>query len=771
MTQNRTNTTHSGVTSRISGRAALAGLLALLVLSSACSWRNPNVKKQKYLASGQKYFDAGKYQEAAIQFQNAVQVDPRFVEGHYRLAQTYAKLQLWQNSFGELNRVISLDPNRMDAQVQIGEMLVAGNQPKMAQEKADLALARNGNDAAAHALQADILVIEKKLPEAMAELKRTIELDPKNVDYRIKLAVLQSTTGDHAGAEAALQQAVELAPKSIQPVEALAAYYLSQKRFPEAEAQYVKATTIDPASVGARDQLVRFYISQDQRDKAEAVARKAKQDLAKDPGGYVILAQYYGATGNADKALAEYKSLLQEHPKDNSLRRAAIELLLARKQYDEAEKYVQEILKVNKKDSQALLSHSRILMAQGKAAEALPTLEKLSKDEPQNAVANFETGMAAERTGDSNKAEPYFRAAVKARPDLLEAQEAIAEIALRKHDYDGLNDAAAALIKYHPQLATGYYYRAGVNFGHKKNDAAVTDLKTAITLNPKWTAPLLKLGEFSESERKLADAANDYHQALEINPASNEALSGVVRLALNEKQPAKAIAAIKTQIEKAPAAPNLYVMLGGVLLGQKDATGAEEALRKAISLDANNGSAYLGLTDVQMFNGQSDAVFETCAAWEKALPKDTRPLLIASDLYNRRNDWKNAQESYKKVLAINSQDPIAANNLAFSYLMHGGDVDQAIVLAEGAHHIAPMAPSIADTLGYAYYVKGRYDAALSLFKDAADKSPNNADFHYHLGLVYQKQLDFSKAKSEMQRALQLNPKLPQADEIKKQLGI
>ena len=52
---------------------------------TGCS-RDPNVRKQKYFDSGEKYFAAGKYHEAAIQFSNAIQIDSRFAQAHYELA-------------------------------------------------------------------------------------------------------------------------------------------------------------------------------------------------------------------------------------------------------------------------------------------------------------------------------------------------------------------------------------------------------------------------------------------------------------------------------------------------------------------------------------------------------------------------------------------------------------------------------------------------------------------------------------------------------------
>ena len=74
---------------------AVASVCLLAALLTGCS-RDPNVRKQKYLESGQRYFDKGQFREAAIQFENAIQVDSRFADAHYKLALTAMKLQQWQ---------------------------------------------------------------------------------------------------------------------------------------------------------------------------------------------------------------------------------------------------------------------------------------------------------------------------------------------------------------------------------------------------------------------------------------------------------------------------------------------------------------------------------------------------------------------------------------------------------------------------------------------------------------------------------------------------
>ncbi|PYU72808.1 MAG: hypothetical protein DMG49_07165, partial [Acidobacteria bacterium] len=60
--------------------------LLLAALVAGCS-RNPEVRKLKYLQQGDLYFEKGKYPEANISYSRALQIDPRFVEAHYKRAQ------------------------------------------------------------------------------------------------------------------------------------------------------------------------------------------------------------------------------------------------------------------------------------------------------------------------------------------------------------------------------------------------------------------------------------------------------------------------------------------------------------------------------------------------------------------------------------------------------------------------------------------------------------------------------------------------------------
>ena len=65
---------------------------------------------------------------------------------------------------------------------------------------------------------------------------------------------------------------------------------------------------------------------------------------------------------------------------------------------------------------------------------------------------------------------------------------------------------------------------------------------------------------------------------------------------------------------------------------------------------------------------------------------------------------------------------------------------------------------------------GIYDSAIRVLQEAVQKAPQNPNSHYHLGLAYQKSGKNALARASFQRALQLDPKSPRADQLRRLLA-
>jgi len=227
---------------------------------------------------------------------------------------------------------------------------------------------------------------------------------------------------------------------------------------------------------------------------------------------------------------------------------------------------------------------------------------------------------------------------------------------------------------------------------------------------------------------------------------------------------------VQDQVALVPNSSNFYLLLGQIELRNQDQAKAEAALQKSVDLDKNNVAAVLLLGSIQVARGSVDQAISTYQNAIKNNPGDHHLYAGLGGAYEAHQNWQQAQDAYKKALEIQPDYSLAANNLAYVMLEHGGNVNVALSLAQTARKGLPNEAFSADTLGWAYYKQGVYNAAIETLQEAVTANPINPTYHYHLGLAYQKSNNVPMAKKEFATALKLNPKPDQADEIKKTLA-
>jgi tetratricopeptide (TPR) repeat protein len=138
---------------------AAAILLSAVTFLSSCS-SNPEKAKLKYLAAGQDYMAKGQYGDAAVEFRNALRLDPRFVDAYYQLAQADMARHEWASAYGALEKTIALNPTRLDARLDRGRIYLAARQFRDAEEEANFILKQDPKDVAAYQLMGAALIGE-----------------------------------------------------------------------------------------------------------------------------------------------------------------------------------------------------------------------------------------------------------------------------------------------------------------------------------------------------------------------------------------------------------------------------------------------------------------------------------------------------------------------------------------------------------------------------------------------------------------------------------
>jgi tetratricopeptide (TPR) repeat protein len=750
-------------------------ILILLVISCVIGGflgceRDPNIRKQKFLESGSHYFVKEEFPAAVVEFSNALQIDPNFAPAHFQLAECFLKMQRFPEAYRELQRTIELDSRNQRALLDLGIMFIAGRNYDQAQSTALGMLQSEPSSPDAHLLLSELHRARGEPALALQEIKQAIALDPNRAQLYVQLGTLQSGNGNLLQAENSFQKALQLDPKFVSANEALASLYEGSNRWTDSETQLRKAIQVAPTRINIRKHLALLYYSQKRTAEAEQVMVQAKKDLGRTGDNYRVLGEYYNNIGEADKSLAEFALISKEHPDDLRTKEDYIRLLLSHGRIEEARDLNDAIVEAYPRDTGALVIRSTMLNADGKYGEAAQILEGALHDAQEDAYGHYQYGIALSKTGSLERAKQEWFEAAKLAPQISEVQLALAEAARQNGDIGLLRETAEQLIRNRPLDPRGYVLRAESETKGTLASAAEQDLQKAIELAPQDGSVYTAMGKFYRGQAKSKEALEYYERALDRDPRAIEPLAGIVSILAGEKQSAKALARVQAQATKSPNNDALFVLLGGLQLENKDLAGAQVSLQRASGINPHNVDAATLLSKVEMARGERDEALATAYRAITDNPRAAIACFSAATLEELLGNTPKAEELYRKALELEPGYAQAANNLAYLMLQNREDPDGALPLAMLARKKMPDSSSAADTLAWVYYHKGLYGFAADLLREALQKNPNNATYHYHLGMVYQKQSNKLEARKHLQRALQINPSYPAAEQIRSTLN-
>jgi tetratricopeptide (TPR) repeat protein len=187
---------------------------------------------------------------------------------------------------------------------------------------------------------------------------------------------------------------------------------------------------------------------------------------------------------------------------------------------------------------------------------------------------------------------------------------------------------------------------------------------------------------------------------------------------------------------------------------------SEANLTGALAIDPKTPDAFTLLANIDFAKGAADKAKADLRKAMEGNPRNVGNYLALGTEYEKESNWEEAKKLYEKAHQLDSASPFIADELAFLYLEHGGDVNVALSLAQQAKQRMPGSPVTADALGWAYYKLGAHDLAVAQLRDSVQKAPNNPVFQYHLGMAYWKTGNRDAAGRALQKALNESPSFP-----------
>ncbi|HEY6945920.1 MAG TPA: tetratricopeptide repeat protein, partial [Candidatus Acidoferrum sp.] len=566
--------------------------LPICLLLAGCLL-DPNARKQKFIAEGDRYVAQEKYPEALLTYGRALQIDAKSADVHYKIAGCHLQLANWASAYRELQRTLELDPQNWGAQLDLGRLYLAGGKAEDAKDLALTVLKSNPSNLGAQLLLADSDAQLDNIQDALREAASAVKMFPDNADTYVNLAGIQQRASSFQDAEANLLKARKLAPNSLAPAMALGNLYAAEKEWENAVAAFQAAITVAPKNPNARAALAAVYMAQGQGDKAEEVLREAKAQLSSDPAGYRMLGDYYFNHGDTAKALTEFSSLSNEHPADLGVRKSYAQLLILSHQLDEASKLTDEILKKAPQDDSALILKGQILLQTNKTNDAVQTLQQAVKANPGNAFGHYQLGMAYFAKGIGNQAEGEWRAATQIRPDLTDAWVALGKVATDRQDWTAVEQIGTQIKKISPAIPGGYLFHATARMNQNDAAGAEADLKQLIQVAPQNPLGYAKLGQLRAFTKRWNEAEALYREALSRSPNSLDAIQGILELDYQRGKSADAVQFIQERINSDPNNAALYLLQGQVFLRVKRPADAKQAFSRCVEIDKQNLSGFV----------------------------------------------------------------------------------------------------------------------------------------------------------------------------------
>lgn len=712
----------------------------VLVLSGAlgaCSLTSEG-RSQRARERGDAYMKEGKYKEASIEYQAAVQASPQDAASLFALARALRGEGQFREYRDTLGKVLRADPNHGPACVELGGLLWGAGNYVDALELARRALAKEPGSLDARRLEARSLASLGRREESRKAWGQVLAAAQLPDTAYVDAADFELWAGDAARAKDILGQGLRRHPQSAALLIATAELGALGGDAKAAEEALARAVAANPDSTAVHGARARFLFAAGRAGDAEASLRSSLERFASDPerSAAMVLeaARIDAAQGRVKEASTLVEAEQKKNPKHADLAAVLADLLITQDRLGEAQALLDVARGTDPERRQVRLLEARLYLKSGRSFWALQILEPLvgAGDLSLDTHLLYATALAREQRWAKARAE--YKAILRRMPDHLVARLDYANVLYVCGDPVGalsLLDAIPSPVRSAPRVQ---FLRARALL-----DAGDASKARALLLELEEKAPrnASVLKALGDAERALgrADAALAlYARARAVEPKALDAL--LAEASLREERGANTaeVARFLEDFQKGNGdSPAVLNYLARLYLTKGNMPAASQAIERSLLVEPN----YADTKNLkgQVFLAQKQ---ETKAAQQfreaiNANPYSPDGYAYLAEILLAKGKTGEAEELYRRLLEQNPGEPTGSNNLASLYLEQG-KVQEALPLAQDAHAGDPKSPAFQDTLGWALERAGRSKEAAPHLERALRQMPDAAEALYHRGV-------------------------------------
>jgi tetratricopeptide (TPR) repeat protein len=735
--------------------------------------------RDKCIASGNKYFQSGKYKEASILYRRALQFDPKSGEAYYRLGLVDLALREYGDAARALERATSLDPGNEEATVGLAELYItayAAN-PKSNKHSLDEAkplvaqvLKWNPKSFGGLRLEADLAILDSDRETAIAKLREANEVKPWQPEVIVPLMQSLAATGRATEAEK-LGEEFLARDKTVRRVyDLLFVHYRQSSQFDRAEETLKTEIANLPSDATPRLELAGFYYTRNRRPEMLAVLEGLRAAKKTFPHADSLIGDFYLRMGAYDSGMQAYRDGEKQDPKMAAdYEKRIADVLLAQGRGQEALAVVSKLHKDYPRDVEAAAIHASLL-AKGDRQQvqtAIAELEQLTAKEPANAMLQFHLARAYWIQGDPlslDKAAEHFETSLKLNPDSLLAKQGLARIRLEQGQNGVAVQIADEILETNPSNLQAKLTRGTGLANLGEGDKAREELRSILNTNQESNDARYQLAALDLREKRYSEAEAGFRALTQAGDPRG--VTGLAESKMAQGHPAAAVQILEQELVKHPERDGYRLALSEVQLRMGKLQEARAQLEQVVRRKPDWAEALFRLGTVDRQLGDKAGALENFQKAHERQPANSSTTLGYAMLLEAVGKTEQARGMYEEVIKTDPENPTALNNLAYLNAEQGVNLDQALGYAQHALQRLPQDPNISDTLGLIYIRKKLTSQAVLVLQDLVARVPDNPSFHLHLGMALLDAGEKQLAKKELEKAMQHKPSAAEQVKIK-----
>ena len=525
---------------------------------------------------------------------------------------------------------------------------------------------KNKDEALTHFINGSVLEAKGEFAEAILEFQDALRLDPAAGVYyalaknymiinKIPLALQNS------------KKSIELSPKKVEYYDLLSDIFSAAHQYDSSAAVLEKIIQIDSTQIDSYYKLARLY-ENSKPLQAIAIYNKLTEIVGPDWNILIRVAELQENLGNYDQSAEALERLLTIDPSNVVVQKLLSEVYTRSGKTDEALKIINDIIDLTPDDLDARERKAQLLIKKsdwaGAADEYNYILEK--PDIPLDTKIKVGISFFAQSFKDSimlGYSKKLFEKVDKDTTD-WQVKMYLGAIALTEKKDSlaiGYFDKVKTLA---PENSQGWTQLGGLFFDNRHYGEAITVMNEAYTLFPQDFVVNLLLGISLAQKDRHSEAVEYLKTAIDINPNDVNALSAYGYSLSQLKENDEAIVYLKKALAISPNDVNILGTLGLIYDALKMWDQCDSTYEHALQLDSSNATVNNNYAYSLSERGERlDAALEMVKLAIKKEPENSSFLDTIGWVYYKLGNYEEAKSYIEKALKIDGDRPAMLEHL------------------------------------------------------------------------------------------------------------